>query len=77
MHFTTSQLADPISAISQVLEKLGRRKEALELYERACVLAPESPIARFKRVKMLIAQKQYHVSVSFTHEHFPPSSPAR
>lgn len=47
---------------SQVLEKLGRRRDALELYERACVLAPESPAVRFKRVRILIHLKRFEVS---------------
>ena len=46
---------------SQVLEKLGRRREALELYEKACLLAPESPAVRFKRVRILISLRQYQV----------------
>lgn len=50
---------------TQVLEKLGRRKEALELYEKACVLAPQSPAVRFKRVRILIALRQYEVSIYF------------
>ncbi|KAK4705260.1 anaphase-promoting complex subunit 3, partial [Phenoliferia sp. Uapishka_3] len=56
--------ASLVCCVGSVLEKLGRRKEALELYERACTLAPESPIARFKRVKMLISLKQYQLAES-------------
>lgn len=52
---------DGLIPSSQVLEKLGRRREALELYEKACLLAPESPAVRFKRVRILISLKQYQV----------------
>lgn len=52
--------ADLLDSI-QVLEKLGRRIEALELYEKACVLAPQSPAVRFKRVRILIALRQFEV----------------
>ncbi|KAL8283882.1 hypothetical protein RQP46_005314 [Phenoliferia psychrophenolica] len=51
-----------ICCVGTVLEKVGRRKEALDLYERACVLAPESPIPRFRRVKMLISLRQYQTA---------------
>ncbi|KAI5478330.1 20S cyclosome subunit (BimA/Nuc2/Cdc27) [Pseudohyphozyma bogoriensis] len=45
--------------------RLGERhqlKEALEMYERACVLAPESPAVRFKRVRILVALKRYDLA---------------
>ena len=31
------------------------------MYEKACVLAPQSPAVRFKRVRILISLKQYQV----------------
>ena len=46
----------------QVLEKSRRYKEALETYERACLLAPESSLARFRRVRMMVALGRYQVS---------------
>lgn len=51
-----------VSCIGSVLEKQDRKKEALEMYERACLLAPYSPAVRFKRVRVLMETKQYDVS---------------
>lgn len=51
----------------QVLEKFGKRNEALEMYEKAFLLAPDSPAVRFKRVRVLIALKQYNVSSLSSH----------
>ncbi|GAA5843766.1 hypothetical protein JCM9279_000136 [Rhodotorula babjevae] len=48
-----------ICCVGTVLEKLRRPREALEMYERAAVLAPESPLVRFKRVRLLIALQRY------------------
>lgn len=51
-----------VCCVGTVLEKLSRKKEALEMYERACLLAPKSPAVRFKRVRMLMETKQVDVS---------------
>lgn len=48
----------------QVLEKSRRYKDALETYERACLLAPESPLARFRRVRMMVALGRYQVRLA-------------
>jgi tetratricopeptide (TPR) repeat protein len=48
-----------VCCVGTVLEKLDRKKEALELYEQACLLAPTSPAVRFKRVRMLMDLKNY------------------
>ncbi|BGP37723.1 anaphase-promoting complex subunit cdc27 [Rhodotorula kratochvilovae] len=48
-----------ICCVGTVLEKLHRPREALEMYERAAQVAPESPLVRFKRVRLLIALQRY------------------
>ncbi|GAA5824201.1 hypothetical protein JCM3770_006131 [Rhodotorula araucariae] len=48
-----------ICCVGTVLEKLRRPCEALEMYERAAHIAPESPLVRFKRVRLLIALQRY------------------
>ncbi|GAA5922557.1 hypothetical protein JCM3775_005771 [Rhodotorula graminis] len=48
-----------ICCVGTVLEKLCRPRDALEMYERAAALAPESPLVRFKRVRLLIALQRY------------------
>ncbi|BGP13674.1 anaphase-promoting complex subunit cdc27 [Rhodosporidiobolus nylandii] len=48
-----------ICCVGTVLEKLRRSREALDMYERAVKLQPESSLARFKRVRLLIAYKQW------------------
>jgi anaphase-promoting complex subunit 3 len=40
---------------------MGKRKEALEMYERACTLAPQSAAVHFKKVKLLVHLKKYKV----------------
>ena len=46
----------------QILERLGHRREALVEYERACRLSPQSAAVKFKKVKLLVALKQYSAS---------------
>ncbi|SCV67008.1 BQ2448_5654 [Microbotryum intermedium] len=63
-HFRHAMAINPTNAtllacVGSVLEKLGRRKDALEIYERACLLAPESAAVRFKRVRILLHLKRY------------------
>ena len=50
-----------LCCVGSVLEKLNRRQEALEMYERACLHSPTSPAVRFKRVRVLMELKQYDV----------------
>ncbi|KDE06691.1 hypothetical protein MVLG_03037 [Microbotryum lychnidis-dioicae p1A1 Lamole] len=63
-HFRHAMAINPTNAtllacVGSVLEKLGRRKDALEIYEKACLLAPESAAVRFKRVRILLHFKRY------------------
>lgn len=63
-HFRKAVEINPSNAmlvccVGTVLEKLDRKKEALEMYERACLLAPTSPAVRFKRVRMLMELKHF------------------
>ncbi|GAA5951706.1 hypothetical protein JCM3765_003089 [Sporobolomyces pararoseus] len=51
-----------VCCVGSVLEKSRRYKEALETYERACLLAPESSLARFRRVRMLVALGRYQLA---------------
>ena len=51
-----------VCCVGTVLEKLDRKRDALEMYETACLLAPTSPAVRFKRVRMLMDLRQYDVS---------------
>ncbi|CEQ43033.1 SPOSA6832_04921 [Sporobolomyces salmonicolor] len=81
-HFRRALEINPTNAtlaccVGSVLEKLRRPKEALEVYERACVLAPESPLARFNRVRMLLALQRYQTAESdlITLKQQAPSEP--
>jgi tetratricopeptide (TPR) repeat protein len=65
-HFRKAAEINPTNAmliccVGTVLEKLGKRREALDAYDNACQLAPHSPAVRFKRVCVLFALKQYQV----------------
>ncbi|GAA5990103.1 hypothetical protein JCM11641_007068 [Rhodosporidiobolus odoratus] len=51
-----------VCCVGTVLEKLSRPREALEMYERACSLAPDSALARFKRVRMAMAFKRWDLA---------------
>lgn len=51
-----------VSCVGTAYEKSGDKKLALEMYERACLLAPKSPAVRFKRVRMLMEMRQLNVS---------------
>lgn len=50
-----------VCCVGTVLEKLHRWKEAYEMYDRAAVLAPESPLVRFKRVRLLVKLQHFEV----------------
>lgn len=50
-----------VCCVGTVLEKLHRWKEAYEMYDRAAVLAPDSPLVRFKRVRLLVKLQHYEV----------------
>ncbi|GAA6063052.1 hypothetical protein JCM10212_001115 [Sporobolomyces blumeae] len=53
-----------VCCVGSVLEKSRRYREALETYERACLLAPESALARFRRVRMMVALGKYQLAES-------------
>ena len=68
-HFREAARINPSNAmlvccVGTVMDKLDRRADALVLYEQACALAPESAAVRFKRVRALVATKQYKVRSS-------------
>ncbi|KAM0792147.1 hypothetical protein ACM66B_004846 [Microbotryomycetes sp. NB124-2] len=68
-HFRKAAEINPSNAtllccVGTVLEKQQETRNALAWYERACVLAPESPAVRFKRVRILIALKHYELAES-------------
>lgn len=65
-HFRKALELNPANAtlaccVGTVLEKLGRREEALVLYDHAKAVAPESALARFKRVRLLVRLKRHEV----------------
>jgi anaphase-promoting complex subunit 3 len=41
-----------------VLERRGKKKEALELFERAFAISPDSPMVAFRRAKALVTLGQ-------------------
>ncbi|GAA5885393.1 hypothetical protein JCM16303_006032 [Sporobolomyces ruberrimus] len=66
-HFRRALEINPTNAtlvccVGSVLEKSRRYKEALETYERACLLAPDSFLARFRRVRMMVALGKYQLA---------------
>ncbi|GAA5933128.1 anaphase promoting complex subunit CDC27 [Sporobolomyces koalae] len=66
-HFRRAVEINPSNAtlvccVGSVLEKTRRYQEALEMYERACSLAPESPLARFRRIRMMVALGRYQLA---------------
>ncbi|GAA5861650.1 hypothetical protein JCM8547_000694 [Rhodosporidiobolus lusitaniae] len=66
-----------ICCVGTVLEKLRRPKEALEMYEKACELQPESALARFKRVRLALAFRQFQLAEQdlLALKHLAPSEP--
>ncbi|BGP22607.1 20S cyclosome subunit BimA/Nuc2/Cdc27 [Rhodotorula toruloides] len=66
-----------VCCVGTVLEKLHRWKEAYEMYDRAAVLAPESPLVRFKRVRLLVKLKHYEAAKSdlLALQHQAPTEP--
>jgi anaphase-promoting complex subunit 3 len=46
----------------QAVERRGDRDAALMLFDQAVKLAPENPLVRYRRSKILIAMKKYDVS---------------
>ncbi|GAA5911646.1 anaphase promoting complex subunit CDC27 [Sporobolomyces salmoneus] len=66
-HFRRALEINPSNAtlvccVGSVLEKSRRYKEALETYERACLLAPESSLARFRRARMMVALGRHQLA---------------
>ncbi|BGO97485.1 putative 20S cyclosome subunit BimA/Nuc2/Cdc27 [Rhodotorula toruloides ATCC 204091] len=66
-----------VCCVGTVLEKLHRWKEAYEMYERAAVLAPESPLVRFKRVRLLVKLQHFEAAKSdlLALQHQAPTEP--
>lgn len=59
----------PCSTCLQVLEKSGEKEEALEIFNRAYEIAPDSPMVGFRRAKALVSlgkiQVRFVLSLSF------------
>jgi predicted Zn-dependent protease len=45
----------------QVLERRGRKDEALQVYEQAFAVDPESPMVAFRRAKALASMDRFDV----------------
>ncbi|GAA96726.1 uncharacterized protein L969DRAFT_97077 [Mixia osmundae IAM 14324] len=63
-HFRRAASINPSNAllvccIGMALEKLGKRVQALEQYDAACLLAPTSQAVKFRRAKARIATRQF------------------
>lgn len=55
-------LIDPSLVRFQVLERRGQKAEALELFEQAFAISPDSPMVAFRRAKALVSVGQIQVS---------------
>lgn len=69
-HFRKALQLNPSNAtiaccVGAVLEKLGRRAEALDMYDEAKAVAPESSLVRFKRVRLLVRMQRHEVGTCF------------
>lgn len=67
-HFRQAAALNPtnallLCAIGNVLEKRGKLEEAKEVYEKGVELAPNAATVRFCRAKVLVALREYEVSV--------------
>lgn len=49
--------------VGAVLENLGRRADALIMYDKARDAAPDSSLVRFKRVRLLIRMHRHEVGL--------------
>jgi anaphase-promoting complex subunit 3 len=66
-HFRKALQLNPSNAtiaccVGAVLEKLGKRAEALDMYDEAKAVAPESSLVRFKRVRLLVRMQRHEVN---------------
>lgn len=66
-HFRKALQLNPSNAtiaccVGAVLEKLGRRAEALDMYDQAKAVAPESSLVRFKRVRLLVRMQRHEAA---------------
>lgn len=68
--FLCPGLTARLVACLQVLERRGKKEEALELFERAFSISPDSPMVAFRRAKALVALGQIQVRSS------PASAPS-
>lgn len=67
-HFNRASEINPsnamlVSCVGSVCEKLGKKVEALHLYERATVLAPASAAVCFKKCKLLVSMRRYQTAL--------------
>lgn len=68
-HFRNAALINPTNAvliccIGLVLEKANNPKNALVHYERACSLAPQSVLARFRKARVLMKLREYKFALA-------------
>ncbi|GAA5880727.1 hypothetical protein JCM3774_005690 [Rhodotorula dairenensis] len=81
-HFRKALDLNPSNAtlaccVGAVLEKLGRRSEALAMYDEAKTVAPESSLVRFKRVRLLLRMHRHEAAEEdlLTLQHQAPTEP--
>ncbi|OCH95621.1 TPR-like protein [Obba rivulosa] len=53
-----------LGCVGMVTERYGDREKALELFDQAVRLSPENALVRYRRAKILIAQKRYTDAVA-------------
>ncbi|KAJ5171835.1 20S cyclosome subunit (BimA/Nuc2/Cdc27) [Penicillium capsulatum] len=68
-HFRNAAMINPTNAvliccIGLILERSDNPKQALAHYERACSLAPNSVLARFRKARVLMRLKEYTISLA-------------
>ncbi|CAG8449157.1 6176_t:CDS:10 [Ambispora leptoticha] len=52
-----------ICCLGKVLEKMNRFPEARALYDRACEVTPNTPLAKFKKAKSLFREHEYQAAI--------------
>ncbi|KZS98958.1 TPR-like protein [Sistotremastrum niveocremeum HHB9708] len=63
-HYRRASEIHPHNAVlkgcmAMAMERRGQREEAYQLYEEAVRLAPDNPLVRYRRAKILISMKRY------------------
>ncbi|KAG0656491.1 anaphase-promoting complex subunit cdc27 [Rhodotorula mucilaginosa] len=81
-HFRKALQLNPSNAtiaccVGAVLEKLGKRAEALDMYDEAKAVAPESSLVRFKRVRLLVRMQRHEAAEAdlLALQHQAPTEP--